>query len=141
MSSLYIDSNVFFYAKILDRVFGRSCASLIRRMALKEVEASTSVLAVIEVANALRKYGLRSEVSSELRAISSLGIEVYPLEGADAQEAAEIYDEVQISPYDCLHAAVMRKYDLKEIVSADKDFDKIKWLVRLDPRSVSPPSR
>jgi len=35
----------------------------------------------------------------------------------------------------------MRKYDLKEIVSADKDFDKIKWLVRLDPRSVSPPSR
>jgi len=105
---------------------------------LKELEASTSVLTVIEVANALRKYGLDSEVSNEIRGISSLGIEVYPLEGADAQEAAETYDEVGISPYDCLHAAVMKKYDLKEIVSANKDFDKVEWLVRFDPRFVRP---
>ena len=61
---------------------------------------------------------------------------MYPIEGAGMQKVVEIYDVSQVSPYDCLHAAVMRKYGLKEIVSADKDFDKVKGIRRLDPRSL-----
>lgn len=137
MVKVYLDSNVFFYAKIMDKVFGKPCSTVLRRVVSNELEASTSVLVPIEVANALRKYGLAKDVADEVRAIFSLGIEIYSIDGADGREAAEIYSEINISPYDCLHAAIMRKNGLKEIISADKDFDRLSWLKRFDPRSMA----
>jgi predicted nucleic acid-binding protein len=137
MAKVYVDSNVFFYAKIKDRVYGQSCSNILRSIVAGKLEAAVSTLVPIEVANALRKFGLQREVATEVHAICSLTIDIYTIDLADAREAAEIYKEVGISPYDCLHAAIMRNHDLKEIVSADNDFDKIKWLERKDPRSIS----
>ncbi len=136
MVEFYIDSNVFFYARIMDRSYGRSCANVVRRVASKQLDASTSVLVPIEVANAMSKYGLAKDVPTEIHAIVSLGLEIYPIEAADASEAAEFFRETGVSPYDCLHASVIRKNGLKDIVSADKDFDKFQWLRRTDPRSI-----
>jgi len=96
----------------------------------------SSDLVAVEVANALRKYGLAKEVTAEVRAIFSLGLEVYRLDATDVREAAEIFLEAYIGPYDCAHAAIMRRNGLKEIISADQEFDKINWLKRLDSRSV-----
>jgi len=137
MARRYVDSNVFFYAKIMDRAFGRPCSEILRGIASDNLQASTSALVPIEVANALRKYGMAKDVVEEVRAIFSLGLEVYSLDATDAREAAEIYAATGISPFDCLHAAVMKKYGLSEIVSADKEFEKIPWIKRLDPRLMS----
>ena len=135
LSKAYIDSNVFFYAKIRDRTFGDSCLRVMQQIASGELKASISALVPIEVANAMRKYGLRKEIPDEVRAIFSLGIDVYPIGEPEAREAAEIFKKVDINPYDCLHAAVMKNNALGEIVSADKEFDKLDWLKRRDPRS------
>lgn len=136
MPRVYLDSKVFFYAKIMDRVFGKPCSNVLRKVASGAIDASTSALVAVEVANALRKYGLAREVTAEIRAIFSLGIDVYYLDATDVQEAGEIFGEANIGPYDCAHAAIMRRNGLKEIISADKEFDKLKWLKRLDPRSL-----
>lgn len=136
MASAYIDSNVFFYAKIIDRVYGRACSEILSKIASGGMEASISALIPIEVANALRKFGLGAEVTAEIRAICSLDVEILQVDSADTREAAEMYNEVKISPYDCLHAALVRRSGLREIVSADKDFDKFKWLKRIDPLSL-----
>lgn len=121
----------------MDRVFGEPCSRVLRRIASNELEASTSALVPIEVANAMRKYGLSGEAEAEVRAIFSLGIEVFSIEPSDAREAGEILGETHMSPYDCLHAVVMRRNGLNEIISADKDFDRLRWLKRVDPRSIS----
>jgi predicted nucleic acid-binding protein len=84
----------------------------------------------------MRKYGLAEDVAIEVRAIFSLGIEIYGIDPTDAQEAAEIFSHANISPYDCLHAAVMKRNGLNEIISADKEFDKLNWITRIDPKSV-----
>jgi len=136
MARRYVDSNVFFYAKIMDGVYGKSCSNILRIIGSGEMKASTSVLVPLEVGNAMRKYGLVKEVASEIRAIFSLGIEVHGIDASDAQEAAEIFSGVKISPYDCLHAAVMKRVGLDEIISADKEFDKLKGITRIDPRSI-----
>ena len=47
-----------------------------------------------------------------------------------------IYDEFRVSPYDCVHAAVMKKAGIVEIISADKNFDKIDWIRRRDPKLI-----
>ena len=41
-------------------------------------------------------------------------------------------------PPDCVHAAIMKRYGIKEILSADKEFDKVPNIKRLDPLKWNP---
>lgn len=137
MVAYFIDSNVFFYAKMLDRKYGDACAKVLDKIVRGELEAVTSTLVVIELANALRKYGLSDEVKDVVNAVFSLDIGVFEVDSLDVRTAAGIFNEFRISPYDCVHAAVMRKARIVDIISADKDFDKIAWIKRLDPKLVT----
>ncbi|MFQ6064591.1 MAG: type II toxin-antitoxin system VapC family toxin [Candidatus Bathyarchaeia archaeon] len=136
MAVYFVDSNVFFYAKILDREYGKACAGILRRIGRGELEAVASTLVVVELANALNKYGLGDEVKDVVDAVFSLDMRVFEVDSMDVRVATGIFDEFRISPYDCVHAAVMKKAGVAEIISVDKDFDKIAWLKRLDPKSL-----
>jgi predicted nucleic acid-binding protein len=135
LARVYLDSNVFFYAKIMDRTYGRHCAEVLRSVRSGETEGSISALVPLEVANAMKKYGLAAGVADEIRAMFSLGLEVHPLEGTDSREVADVVGETGASPYDCAHAVVMKRYGIEEIVSADRDFDRFDWVRRIDPGS------
>jgi len=130
----FIDSNVFFYAKILDREYGDVCAKILDEIVKGELEAVTSTLVVIELANALRKFGLGNEVKEVIDAVFSLDVPVYEVDSLSVRDAAVIFNEFRISPYDCVHAAVMKRAGIVDVISADKDFDKIAWIKRLDPK-------
>jgi len=134
---VYIDSNIFFYAKILDTQYGESCTKIIEDITKAELKAVASTLVVLEVANALRKYGLTDAVKDEIDAICSLGMMLGPVDDVIIRWAGEIYNKVRISPYDCVHAATMRKLGITEILSADKDFDKISEIRRIDPKNYA----
>lgn len=135
MATYFVDSNVFFYAKIFDRQYGSACAEILGKIEKGELEAATSTLVIVELANALRKYGLEDEVKDVVDAVFSLDINVLEVDLLDVRVAARVYDEFRISPYDCVHAAVMKKADIANIISADKDFDKVTWIKRFDPRN------
>lgn len=98
--------------------------------------AATSVLAVIELVNALRKYGLGGEVKRVVDAVFSLNIAVLQVDSTDVREGAGIFDRFRMSPYDCVHVAVMKRAGIKEIVSADRDFHKVTDVTRLDPHQL-----
>jgi len=131
----FIDSNVFFYAKILDREYGEACAKIVRKIAEGEVKAVTSVLVIIELVNALRKYKLGEEARNVVDATFSLDMSIYEIDSTDVRSAMMIFDEFKISPYDCVHASTMKRAGITSIISADKEFDRISWMKRLDPKS------
>ncbi len=134
METFFIDSNVFFYAKIMDKEYGKDCARILNAIADGGLKAVTSSLTIIEIANALRKYGLGSEVKKVVDALFSLDLNVFSVDPVDVRIAAEIFEEIGISPYDCTHVAIMKKAKTNKIISADKEFDKIPWIKRLDPK-------
>ena len=136
MARTFVDSNVFFYAKVGDRIFGESCTRVLRAISNGQLQASMSVLIPLEVANALAKYGRAKQVPSEIAAMLSMGIEVLPLDASDLGEVGSVFEETGISPYDCSHAVLMRRYAIREIISADGDFDRFDWLIRTDPRRL-----
>ena len=136
LAKAFLDSNIFFYAKVMDRRYGRACANVIRKVSSGELKASTSALVPVEVSNAMRKFGLAGEIASEVRAMYSLGIEILGIDGPDALEAVEASAKFGVSPYDCLHAVVMRKNGQDTIISADREFDKLGWVKRVDPESI-----
>lgn len=134
---MYIDSNIFFYAKIRDTQYGEACAKIIETIANAELKAVASTLVVLEVANALKKYGLTDAVKDEIDAICSLGMTLGAVDDIIIRWAGDIYQKVGISPYDCVHVATMRKFGTTEILSADKDFDKISGIQRTDPKNYA----
>ena len=136
MTVCFIDSNVFFYAKIFDREYGNACARVLGKIEKGELGAVTSTLVVVELANALRKYGLGDEVRDVVDAVFSLDMRVFEVDSIDVRTAAGFFDEFRVSPYDCVHAAVMKKAGIVDIISADRDFDKIEWIKRRDPKFV-----
>lgn len=136
MAVCFIDSNIFFYAKIFDREYGDACAGVLGKIEKGELDAVTSTLVIVELANALRKYGLGDEVKDVVDAVFSLDLRVLEIDSLDVRAATRIFDEFRVSPYDCVHAAVMKKAGIVEIISADKDFDRIDWIRRRDPKRV-----
>ena len=74
-------------------------------------------------------------VKDEIDAICSLGVTLGPVDDIVIRWAGEIFQKVRISPYDCVHAATMKKLNATEILSVDKDFDKISGIRRIDPKT------
>jgi len=136
LETYYIDSNILFYAKIMDREYGEDCARILSLISKGELQAATSSLAVIELANALRKYGLSDQVADVVDAVFSLDFQIIQVDPTDVRNAMEIFDEFRISPYDCTHVAVMKKAATNTIVSADRDFEKVTWVRRIDPKTL-----
>lgn len=136
MTVYFIDSNVFFYAKILDREYGVACAEILDRISKGKLEAATSTLVIIELANALRKYGLSDEVKDVVDAVFSLDIHVFDVDSLGVRNAVGIFDEFRIGTYDCVHLAIMKDAGIADVISADRDFDKVNWIKRLDPKNV-----
>ncbi len=131
----YVDSNIFFYAKIMDREYGPSCAEVIRSIHDGRTTAAVSTLVALEVANALRKFGLGREVRDTVDSIFSLRMQVASLEQSDLRNAINTFHKYLISPYDCAHVAMMKRLGAQALISADKDFDKITGITRRNPKS------
>ena len=134
METYFVDSNVFFYAKIMDKEYGAACARVLNMTVEGRFKAVTSSLAIVELANALRKYGLSNEVTDVVDAVFSLDIQIFEVDPLDVREAVAIFDRFKVSPYDCTHAATMRKAGTDKLISADRDFEKIAWIKRMDPK-------
>ena len=132
----FVDSSVFFYAKIMDKEYGPSCAQVLRKIHERKIMAATSVLVTLEVANALRKFGLAKEVKDTVDSIFSLSIVVLKMDSSDIRNAIDIFHRQRISPYDCAHVAVMKHAEISSIISADRDFDHVPGIKRKDPKHV-----
>lgn len=130
----FVDSNVFFYAKIMDKEYGPSCAQVLRKIHEGKIVAATSVLVALEVANALRKFGLAKEVKDTVDSIFSLSMMILNMDGSDIRNAIDIFHRNRISPYDCAHVAVMKHAEISSIISADRDFERVPGIERKDPK-------
>jgi len=132
---LYLDSNVVFYSVISDREFGESCARILREVDDGSIRVAASVLVIAEVANAIRKIGRVREMERVTSALTSLPIRFHDLSESLAVEGVGLGKSIGISPYDGVHAATMAAAGIRSIISADKDFDKVPGIVRVDPRA------
>lgn len=134
----FLDSNIFVNGRIKDRKYGSSCARIITDLAQGRLSAATSTLALIEVSNALRKIGLGKELALEINSIYSTGIVVSELLNVDVRLTVELFKGTGVSPYDCAHAAIMKRIGLDTILSTDPHFEDIPGISRLDPLKYPP---
>jgi len=132
LSPVFIDSNIFFYSIIRDQKYGEASVDIITDIYDKKLVAATTSLVLLEVANALRKYKV-PQIWRRIRAILSLPVKIIEMDISTIKKAIKLAERYRMSPYDAAHIIACMDKGINTIISADKEFDKIKEIKRVDP--------
>ena len=136
---IYIDTNVFIYAIENHPKYGERCKKILEDLMHEKIKLAASVLVLVEVINVLGRlnkelHGNGSKelnISMNISAIESLPIVWLDLNLPIIERAAEY--TYKINAVDYIHLASMELNQINEIISADADLDKAKWVSRIDP--------
>ena len=131
----FIDANVPTYAAGREHPYKAPCGRILSIVADNPEAFITNAEVIQELLHrylATGRWTLGREVVSSFAELMSGRIEpVYP---QDVLLAAEMANEHQgVSARDLVHAAVMRRLKIDQIISADRDFDRLAGIERLDP--------
>ncbi|MBO3841445.1 MAG: type II toxin-antitoxin system VapC family toxin [Candidatus Brockarchaeota archaeon] len=130
----FVDSNIFVYHLTADPLYGKTARKIIERIENGE-ESYTSTLVIAQVCGYLKwkkKHDVIPLFLSFLKGLTSLQkIETSILDFEEARNLQKqqnlpwtIWDDIVVS-------AQMKRINIKEIYSNDKDFDKMPWVKRL----------
>ena len=127
---MYIDSNIFIYAAIDNTEKGERARRVIEKITKGEIKAYISPLVIDEVMWVIQKMINREIAYTTAQLIMSLPLIWLDVSYESAKIAMEIYER-GLDPRDSIHIGIMKEYNLTQIVSEDKDFDKISEIKRV----------
>ena len=135
----YLDTNVIIYAIESHPKYGEKCKDVLKAVEDAKLEVCSSTLMLVEVINVLCKLNriLEEEEKEKLNirknidAILSLPIKWIELDFAIIRRASEY--QFKVSGIDYVHVASMELSLVNEVISADKELDKIDFIKRIDP--------
>jgi uncharacterized protein len=133
----FLDSNIFLYASGTEHPLREPCREVLRQAAAGQLDATTSSEVVQELLYVLtrRKCGNKGRTLAKL--VLSLFPDILPVSGDDMQLAVDLLDRHQELPVrDAVHAAVMLNHRIPQIISADRHFDQVPEITRIDPTSA-----
>jgi predicted nucleic acid-binding protein len=137
---IYVDTNVFIYAIENHPKYGNSCKKILLDIESEKIKASASILILVEIINVLTKINkiLKKQekkpldIKKNIDAILSLPITWFDLDFLIIKKASEY--TYNVTGVDYIHIVTMEINSVTEIVSADDELDKIKFIKRIDPR-------
>ena len=137
---IYVDTNVFIYAIENHPKYGESCKKVLLDIEYEKIKTSSSVLVLVEIINVLTKINkiLKEQkkkpldISKNIDAILSLPITWFDLDFLIIKKASEY--TYNVTGVDYIHIATMEINSVPEIISADGELDKIKFIKRIDPK-------
>ncbi|MFX1519003.1 MAG: type II toxin-antitoxin system VapC family toxin [Promethearchaeota archaeon] len=135
----YLDTNVLVYAVENHPKYGNACKNILLDIESEKLDVCSSILVLVEFLNVLTKINkvLAQQdkqllnIRKNIDAVLSLPFVWFDLNFFTIKRAAE-YD-FNISGVDFVHIASMELNLVQEIISADKELDKVTIIKRIDP--------
>lgn len=90
----------------------------------------TDAEAFQEILHRYVAIGRRDAIDAAWRTLRTLVDEVYPIEVDDVDRARQLVSTSHLTARDALHAAVMQRRGIVEILTFDSDFDRVPGIVR-----------
>ena len=132
--TVFIDTSVLMYAAGDDHPLRRPCVDILDRVTSGTVAAVTSTEVVQEIVHRYRSIG-RSETAIRVATLAmDMFAPVLPITHAVVRRLpnlAERYPSLQTR--DLVHVATCVHEGITEIISADRGFDQVAELRRIDP--------
>ncbi len=135
---VFIDANVPMYAGGARHDPREPCLDVLNLAAMSPRSFITSAEVLQEL---LHRYRAMREWARGRRILQRFSLlmqgRIEPVLAVDVDRAAALADtHPDVAARDLLHAAVMLRAGATAVVSADRDFDRITGVTRLDPRNV-----
>lgn len=136
---MYLDANIIAYAAEGHHRYGSVSKKILAAVEQRTLSVGASVLIVLEVLQAFRKMNilLRQDKKKEINipqaveALLSLPIVWFDMDLFILERACMTME--RLLPADTVHQVTAELYGISEILSADKDFDRVAGLTRIDP--------
>lgn len=136
---IYLDTNIIIYAIENHPKYSNKCIEILNHVKTERLKTHCSVTVLIEMINVLTKLNKslknvgqkQLDIKDNISAVLSLPIAWSDASFAIIQRAAEY--SYNISGIDYIHIATMELNGINKIISADADFDEVKFLERIDP--------
>lgn len=130
----FVDSNVFVYHLAADPTYGQKARNIVEKIEDGE-ESATSTLVIAQVCSYLKwkkKENIIPIFLSLLKGLTSLKkIETTILDFEEARSLQLQFNLPWSMWDDLIIAAQMKRLNIKEIYSNDKDLEKIPWIKRI----------
>jgi len=131
---MLIDANVIMYAAGADHPHKRPSIALLERVARGEVEATVDAEVLQEILHRYRAIGRWEDGRRVYDLTRQLFPNVVPVSAEILDRARRLLDaDRRIMARDALHAAVVMAERLEAVCSYDRDFERIKGIVRREP--------
>ena len=128
---IYLDTNIFVYAAINNGKLGEKCRKLLFEIVEHKIQAYTSIITWDEVVYAIWKKKGREKALEEGKIFLTLpNINFLNTNRNTVAKAQEIIEKYNLKPRDAIHVASALTNNIKEIISDDPDFDKVKEIKR-----------
>ena len=129
-----IDTNVIMYAAGAEHPHKRPSVALLERVAGGDLEATIDAEVLQEILHRYRAIGRWAEGRQVYDLTRRLFPSVVPVTAQVLDRARRVLDtEPRIMARDALHAAIVMTEGLEAVCSYDRDFDRIKGIVRREP--------
>lgn len=131
---LALDTDVALYAKGHESEYREPCRRLFTLAAAGAFQAEASVELIQDFLHArARLTGNRTLALTEARELAA-GLILHPVEVEDLLQALDLFGSVPgLGSIDAVHAATALRHGSAAIVSADRAFDAVPGLRRVDP--------
>ncbi len=134
----FLDANVFAYASGSPHPLRDSCRAIVSRVTEGSLAATTSVEVLQEVLHLYDRRSRRAEALVAIGFLLTLFPSVLPVTRADVERAAELFARHgRLSSRDAIHAATMLNNGLTDVISADRHFDLVPGIRRIDPLAAA----
>jgi uncharacterized protein len=131
---ILIDASVIMYAAGADHPHKRPSVALLERVAAGEVEATVDAEVLQEILHRYRAIGRWEDGRRVFDLTRQLFPTVVPITAAILDRARRLLDtDERIMARDALHAAVVMAEGLDGLCSYDRDFDRARGIVRVEP--------
>lgn len=135
MATIFVDANVFMYRAGADPEWRNTCQDALRRAQETGVMLATNAEVLQEI---LHHYFARRRpfmAQAVHRAALELCNEIIPVtEGHTNRALSLLLDHQELPARDAIHVATMEDRGIRTILSADRDFDPVPSVDRIDPR-------
>ena len=131
--AIFIDSNVFMYAAGADHVYKQPSVRVLAAIGAKTLIAAISAEILQEILYRYSSIGLSAKGIALARSMLEYPVNVLSVTAQDLRSTIDLLEQhSQLKPRDAVHIATMRNNKLGRILSADRHFDGIAGIERID---------
>ena len=137
MDELFIDTNVFFYAFGAEHRYKEACGRIMQAIETGTMRACTSSEVLQEILYRNFHIGRGTEGIRIAKHLLKYFPRILSIRKAEIERGVRLLEKYnQLLVRDAIHVAAMVENNITKILSADRDFDRITEIERIDPLEI-----